>query len=329
MGHLSAGMRLIRNFLFSRANKEFLLFMFFLAISGAFWLLMTLNEGYEQEVAFPVHITNVPKDIMLTSDEVDTVRVTIRDKGTQLLSYLYDENVRHLKVSFRNYDRGNGTGFIPASDLQKLVQQRLSQSAKITAIKGDGLHLFYNTGASKRVPVRWSGRVIPEHMYFISHVDYTPDSITIYASERMLDSIKVVYTEPLNYAGFRDTLNISCRLQKTKGVKTIPDKLGVTFYTDVLTEESIEDIPVVGINMPEGTVLRTFPSRVTVSFVTGVNNYRKIKASDFTVVADYNEIKAHPSEKCNIYLRHTPPGISRATLLTTQADYLIEHTTEQ
>lgn len=329
MGHLSAGMRLIRNFLFSRANKEFLLFMFFLAISGAFWLLMTLNEGYEQEVAFPVHITNVPKDIMLTSDEVDTVRVTIRDKGTQLLSYLYDENVRHLKVRFRNYDRGNGTGFIPASDLQKLVQQRLSQSAKITAIKGDGLHLFYNTGASKRVPVRWSGRVIPEHMYFISHVDYTPDSITIYASERMLDSIKVVYTEPLNYAGFRDTLNISCRLQKTKGVKTIPDKLGVTFYTDVLTEESIEDIPVVGINMPEGTVLRTFPSRVTVSFVTGVNNYRKIKASDFTVVADYNEIKAHPSEKCNIYLRHTPPGISRATLLTTQADYLIEHTTEQ
>lgn len=329
MGHLSAGMRLIRNFLFSRANKEFLLFMFFLAISGAFWLLMTLNEGYEQEVAFPVHITNVPKDIMLTSDEVDTVRVTIRDKGTQLLSYLYDENVRHLKVSFRNYDRGNGTGFIPASDLQKLVQQRLSQSAKITAIKGDGLHLFYNTGASKRVPVRWSGRVIPEHMYFISHVDYTPDSITIYASERMLDSIKVVYTEPLNYAGFRDTLNISCRLQKTKGVKTIPDKLGVTFYTDVLTEESIEDIPVVGINMPEGTVLRTFPSRVTVSFVTGVNNYRKIKASDFTVVADYNEIKAHPSEKCNIYLRHTPSGISRATLLTTQADYLIEHTTEQ
>lgn len=329
MGHLSAGMRLIRNFLFSRANKEFLLFMFFLAISGAFWLLMTLNEGYEQEVAFPVHITNVPKDIMLTSDEVDTVRVTIRDKGTQLLSYLYDENVRHLKVSFRNYDRGNGTGFIPASDLQKLVQQRLSQSAKITAIKGDGLHLFYNTGASKRVPVRWSGRVIPEHMYFISHVDYTPDSITIYASERMLDSIKVVYTEPLNYAGFRDTLNISCRLQKTKGVKTIPDKLGVTFYTDVLTEESIEDIPVVGINMPEGTVLRTFPSRVTVSFVTGVNNYRKIKASDFTVVADYNEIKAHPSEKCNIYLRHTPSGISRATLLTTQADYLIEQTTEQ
>lgn len=327
MSHLRASMRLIRSFLFSRANKEFLLFLFFLFISGGFWLLMTLNESYEQEIAIPVRITNVPKDVMLTSDEVDTVRVTIRDKGTQLITYLYGEKVR-LKINFRNYDRGNGTGFVPAADLQKLIQQRLSMSAKISAIKGEGLHIFYNTGTSKRVPVRWSGHVTPEHMYFISHVDYSPDSVTIYASEHMLDSIKSVFTEPLNYTGFRDTLSISCRLQKMKGVKIVPNRLNITFFTDVLTEESIEDIPVEGINMPEDKVLRTFPSRVTVSFVTGVNNYRNLKASDFRVVADYNEIMAHPSEKCNLHLQRTPSGISRATLLTTQADYLIEQVTQ-
>lgn len=324
MSHLRAGIRLIRSFLFSKVNKEFLVFMFFLAISGAFWLIMTLNETYEKEVAFPVHITGVPKDIMLTSDEVDTIRVTIRDKGILLFGYLYDENIRHLKVNFKNYDRGNGTGVVPASDLQKLVQQRLSQSGKIVAMKTERLNIFYNTGASKRVPVRWSGRVIPEHMYFISHVGYSVDSVTIYASEQMLDSIKTVYTEPLNYAGFRDTLNVSCRLQKTEGVKVVPDRVSVTFFTDVLTEVSMDNIPVKGINLPEGKVLRTFPSHVSVSFVTGVNNFKNISADDFTVVADYNEVNRHPAEKCNLYLKHTPSGISRAMLQTTQADYLIE-----
>lgn len=326
MNHLRAGNRFFRNFLFSQANKEFLLFMFFLAISGAFWLLMTLNETYEHEVAFPVRIVGVPKDIMLTSDEVDTVHVTIRDKGTQLLSYLYDEKVRQLKVSFKNYDRGNGTGFVPAADLQKMVQQRLAQPAKIVAMKTEGLRIYYNTGASKKVPVKWTGRVIPEHMYFIAHVGFKPDSITIYASKHMLDSIRTVYTEQLNYVGFRDTLNITCGLQKIEGVKMVPNRVNVVFFTDVLTEESVDNVPVTGINMPEGTVLRTFPSRVKVRFVTGVNNYRNISASDFTIIVDYNEIKAHPSEKCNLYLRHTPPGISRATLETTQADYLIEQT---
>ena len=76
--------------------------------------------------------------------------------------------------------------------------------------------------------------------------------------------------------------------------------------------------------MPEGKVLRTFPSRVKVTFVTGVNNYKSLKASDFTVVADYNEIMQRPAEKCNLYLREVPRGISRATLVTKQVDYLIE-----
>lgn len=328
MSHLQTGIRIIRSFLFSRANKEFLLFMFFLAISGGFWLLMTLNESYEQEVAFPVYITGVPKNIMLTSDETDTVRVTIRDKGTQLIAYIYDENARHLKVSFKTYDRGNGTGVVPAADLQKLIQQKLTQSAKITAMKSDKLTFYYNTGDSKRVPVSWNGHVTPERMYFIAHVGYSTDSVTIYASKRKLDSIKVVQTEPLEYSGFRDTLSVSCRLQKTEGVKIVPNRIRVTFYTDVLTEERVEGIPVTGINLPDDKVLRTFPARVGVRFVTGVNNYRHISAADFTVVADYNEIMKHPSEKCNLYLRHTPAGISRPVLETTQADYLIEQTTQ-
>ena len=164
------------------------------------------------------------------------------------------------------------------------------------------------------MPVKWTGRVIPEHLYFISHVEYFPDSVSIYASQEKLDSIKVIYTEQLNYANFRDTLSVTCKLQKIRGVKAVPDRVKVAFHTDVLTEESISDIPVKGINMPEGKVLRTFPSKVTVRFVTGVSQFRNIKAQDFVVVAD----------KCNIYLKSVPNGISRPSLNIKQVDYLIE-----
>jgi hypothetical protein len=49
-----------------------------------------------------------------------------------------------------------------------------------------------------------------------------------------------------------------------------------------------------------------------------------LQAEDFVVVADYLEIEQNPSEKCNIYLRQVPQGISRAVLSTKQVDYLIE-----
>ena len=68
-----------RKFLFSKASKELTLFVFFLALSGIFWLQTTLNEVYEREFAIPVSVTNIPKNAVLTSNETDTVRMTIRD----------------------------------------------------------------------------------------------------------------------------------------------------------------------------------------------------------------------------------------------------------
>ena len=317
-------LRFLRRFLFSKTNKEFVVFLFFLALSGVFWLLTTLNEVYEREFAIPVSVVGIPKNAVLTSDETDTVRMTIRDKGITLLTYMYGDILRKVNVNFKTYSKSNGTGIISATDLQKLVYQQLANGSRITSVKPEKLEFFYNYGAKKTVPVRWSGRVIPEELYFISRVAYQPDSVTIYASREKLDSINMVYTEQLNYANFRDTLTADCHLAKLKGVKMIPEQVKVTFCTDVLTEESLEGVPIKAINMPVGKNLRTFPAKVTVSFVTGVSVFRNLKPSDFTVVADYNEIIDHPTEKCRIYLKNVPRGISRARLEISSVDYLIE-----
>ena len=317
--------QIVSDFVFSNTNKDFLVFLFFLGLSGIFWLSLTLNETYEREFAIPVSVVDIPKNAVLTSDEVDTIKMTIRDKGIVLVAYQYGDYLNRLRIPFKNYTRNNGSGSVPASELQKLVYQNLVSSSKITACKPDKLEFFYNYGTHKKVPVRWSGRVIPEELYFISRVDYSPDSVTVYASDEKLDSINIIYTETLNYANFRDTLSITCHLAKLKGVKVVPDRVKINFYTDVLTEENIEGVPIQGINLPEGKVLRTFPAKVTVSFVTGVSVFRNLRPEDFTIVADYNEIKRHPSEKCRITLKNVPPGISRARLDVTLVDYLIEN----
>ena len=317
--------RIIRDFVFSNINKQFLIFLFFLALSGIFWLMMTLTETYEKELRIPVRIVQTPKNVVLTSEETDTIRVTVRDRGWMILSYLYGNRINRLAAVFKSFNRGNGYGYITAAELQKLIHaQNPNMTSKISSIKPEKLEFYYNDGAHKRVPVRWSGRVIPEHLYFISHIQYWPDSVDVYASQEKLDSIRVAYTETLNYANFRDTLIVDCQMAKIRGVKFIPERIKVGFYTDVLTEESIDDVPIVAINMPPGKVLRTFPAKVKVNFVTGVSQYKGLRPEQFVVIADYKEIIAKPSDKCNIYLRAVPRGISRATLDFKQVDYLIE-----
>ena len=316
--------QIIRDFLFSKTNKEFLIFLFFLALSGFFWLFLALNDSYEREFAIPVTITEVPKNVMLTSEETDTVKITIRDKGITLLTYMYGKALPQVRINYKTYARNDGTGIIPMGELQRFIRQQLASSSKITNFKPDRLMFYYNFGDKKRVPVRWSGRVIPEQLFFISRVEYQPDSVTVYAPKEKLDSINIFYTEQLNYVNFRDTLQVNCRLMKQTGVKTIPEEISIRFFTDVLTEESIDGVPIQGINMPPGKVLRTFPARVKVRFVTGANVFRNLRSEDFTVIADYNELANNPSEKCRIILKDSPSGISRARLELTHVDYLIE-----
>ena len=324
MKGLSNIIRSTYNFLFSRTNREFLVFLFFFAVAGIFWLLMTLNESYEQELRIPIRYTNIPQTVVLTSSETDTIRVTVSDKGIVLLTYLYGDALKGITVDFNVYARQKSYGVVPASELAKKVTQRLAASTRITSVKPDKLTFFYNYGEKKKVPIRWKGNVTPEDLYFISNVEYSPDSVTIYASREKLDSITTIYTEAINQSKFRDTLIVNTRLRKISGVKIVPEEVTVKFRTDVLTEESIDDIPIVGINMPEGMILRTFPTKVSVRFVAGVKTYRNLSANDFTVVADYNEFKNSGSPKCTIYLQKVPEGISRATLSLKQVDYLIE-----
>ena len=313
----------IKTFLFSNLNKQLLVFIFFLTLSAAFWLFMTLNETYEKEIKLPVQIVNVPKNVVLTSASIDTVRVTVRDRGWIFMSYLFGEKRRIVNINYRNYDRGNGGGIVPGSDLRRAIEQQLESSSRVSSIKPEKLEFFYNNGEHKRVPVRYSGRVIPEQLYFISQVQYSPDSVDIYASQEKLDSIKSILTEQLNHVGFRDTLHVHSRLLHPSDVKVVPDHIRISFCTDVLTEESIS-VPIKCVNLPQGKVLRTFPAKMRVNFVVGVSELRNLRPEDFSVVADYLEIEQNPSEKCNLYLRSVPHGISRATLEAKQVDYLIE-----
>ena len=316
--------RTASHFLFSKANREFLVFLAFFALAGIFWLLMTLDVQYEQEIKIPVRYVNVPQNAVITSNEVDTLRVVVGDKGITLLGLLYGNSDNSIDIDFENFARSNGTGVISNIDLQKLIGKTLPASSRIVSVKPEKLVFYYNYGEKKKVPVRIQGQVIPEPLYFISETKYLPDSVTIYASRKKLENISVVYTEELHYENFHDTLTIETNLARLSGVKMVPNKVSVCFITDVLTEESIDNIPIVGINMPEGKVLRTFPAKVSITFVTGMKEFQSLTPDDFLVVADYEEFSHSESTKCNIYLKKVPTAIQQAKLSVNLVDYLIE-----
>lgn len=315
---------MVRSFLFSSKNKQFLIFLFFLFLSGIFWLMETLNETYDEEFPVAVRLVGVPKNVVITTPMTDTVRVTIHDKGFMLLGYSTSRRLRPVVLKFDYYADGEtGHGAVPMVDIQRQIRQQLFSSSTISGIKSDRLDFYFNYGRKKVVKVSLAGNIVPAKDYYLSHVQFWPDKVTIYASKAKLDSIETVMTEFLRITNFSDTVTREVRLRPINGVKITPSKVKITLFPDILTEETME-VPITAINRPIGTVIRTFPQRVNVTFTVGASLYREVKVSDFHVVVDFKDISAHPSDKCNLYVTQRPRGVSNVRLEMNQVDYLIE-----
>lgn len=316
--------KVVGNFLFSSLNKEFLIFLFFLLLSGAFWLMMALNETYEEELKVPVRLVGMPRNAVMTDEPADTVKVTVRDKGFTLVTYKYGRWFRPLTFKFATYaNEDQGHGAIPAADIIKQVQSQLYGSSKLLSVKPEKLDFYFTYGASKKVPIRFRGKISTSKSYYLAHTEFSPMMVTAYANKKVLDELKYVEIEPFNYRNLQDTIHQNVRLQKIRGVKLVPSTVRLSVYPDVLTEESIE-VPVSAVNMPAGMVLRTFPSRVTVRFTIGASQFRMIRPEQFNVVVDYRALAENPSDKCTLQLRSVPSSVSKAKLELDKVDYLLE-----
>ena len=316
--------KVVGNFLFSSLNKEFLIFLFFLLLSGAFWLMMALNETYEEELKVPVRLVGMPRNAVMTDEPADTVKVTVRDKGFTLVTYKYGHWFRPLTFKFATYaNEDQGHGAIPAADIIKQVQSQLYGSSKLLSVKPEKLDFYFTYGASKKVPIRFRGKISTSKSYYLAHTEFSPMMVTAYANKKVLDELKYVEIEPFNYRNLQDTIHQNVRLQKIRGVKLVPSTVRLSVYPDVLTEESIE-VPVSAVNMPAGMVLRTFPSRVTVRFTIGASQFRMIRPEQFNVVVDYQTLAENPFDKCTLQLRSVPSSVSKAKLELDKVDYLLE-----
>jgi len=293
---------------------------------------MTLNETYEREFSIPFRMTDVPRNVVITSEPDSVVRFTVRDKGYMIAFYELDNTFHPIYADYRLYSDGQSKGQIPVGDIQRQIYPQLSKSSKITMVKNGKFSFSFNFGRHKKVPVRLLGTVSPGDNYYLARVDFTPDSVQVYAARNVLDSIQTVYTERQQITNFTDVKELTVDLRKFTNAKCVPSTVKMKLYPDVLTEESVE-IPIEAINMPNNKVMRTFPSKVKVNFVVGAYRMRSMPKNaetkellpvGFRVVVNYEDIEKNNSEKCPIYVISSPNGVRNVRAEVNTVDYLIE-----
>ncbi len=304
-------------------NKQFLIFLLFLGLSAAFWLFMALNETYEEEFEVELQLRHVPENVVITSPLPKHLGVTMRDRGVTLLGYRYGMALRPINIEFEENVASDGHVTLLTGDILKRISRQALSSTEIIAAKPDTLDYYYNHGEHKRVPVVLQGEFSANELYYISHAVVDLDSVDVYAPKTVLDTITKARLNPVHLLELTDTATYVGEFVAQKGVKYEPSSINVSIFVDRLVEKTVQ-VPVVGVNFPEGKVLRSFPSKVTVTFQVGMARYRTVDATDFALVVDYRMLQRDASPTCKPFLANQPYDVSHVKLTPAEVEYVIE-----
>lgn len=306
-----------------RINRNFLVFLIFLAVAIAFWFLQALKETTTTQLTYTVNFTNVPKEVVFTSEIPKEVKISITGRGWDILQYLTQHELNELSIDFAEVEKSRSKVTLDNNLWRRMLLHDLGNTLKFVTATPTTQDVYYSNGKSKRVPIRFNGKIIPEQQHLLCGIQMTPDSADIIAPTYLLDSITEIQTQYNKFNKLADTLVTTLPLHTGTGIKAMPDSVRVKICIDLFTEKTVE-VPIYCENLPRNKLIRTFPSKAKITFHVSASLFNKISPEDFIVAVDYDEIK-EGSDKQKLVLMAKPDNISHIRISPEQIEFIIEH----
>ena len=308
-------------------SKSFLTFLFFLTLSTAFWCFEAFKEVNTVEISVPLRLTNIPENVVVTTELPKDVRITLRDKNSSLFFYRYFQTMAPVEIDFSHYANPSCHVRLPKEDVRRGLKNNFETSTELLGLRPDTLEYFYSYGTSKTVETRLQGKLAPADGYYIVRQELHPALATVYATERQLDTISAALTLPYYQTDLTKSLSTLIYLQDVKGAKFLPDTVRLSVEVDRLVEKTLA-LPVQPLNIPEDVRLRTFPMKVNVTFQVGMKEFRNVTEADFKLVLDANDLTDATANTCAVRIVEQPAAAFRLRLSQSEVEFLIEKSNE-
>ena len=307
------------------SSKDSLLFLFFVVMASAFWLLLSFNNSMTHDITVKLKL-NKPANVTLIQDLPGTITVTVKDRGLSFLKSFF-KSTPTIELEFNKYsiDKDN-TLEVTASQLLSEVRRVVRREATIIKVSPESFSLKYSTIPGKKVPVNWEDNIkniIPDKQFVINPdmVKTSPDSVTLYALDRAtLNEITEVDLQTVEVANLTSNYNHMVRLRHINNVRIIPDKVRLVVPVEPLIKKE-QKVPIAVRNQPYGINVLLFPASINVSYLLPQSKYKE--PINLTVVVDYNDIDLS-SNKVNIKLGEVSGAYSNVVLGGDSVNYVIE-----
>lgn len=305
-------------------SKDALIFLFFLALSGAFWFVQSLDKQRETTLRIPVDYMGIPEDVELENKLPNRIEIKVRDEGLTLMKY-NSRNTVPLALDLERVYFAKGKIVITTDQLKNRISRYVLPSTAVLQIKPDSIIVLYHKLSSVTLPIKLNGEVKPSSQYVLSDsVQIEPSTVKIFGPKNLVDTMKAVYTEKLDLKSLSDTTFVKAKLEKPKqGIKYAFNDVNIGVFVEMFTENKIE-VPITIINAPADMNIRVFPPTVNATYNVGLSNFKKVRDNDIKVVFDYYEAKELEKRRYKLQVIEDSHYISNLRISPERVEFLLE-----
>lgn len=314
-----------------RLNNRIYIFLVCLILATVFWFLKMLTKEYATIISFPVRYVNMPDDKILENKYQlpDNIQIHVFGNGYSILGNSTFNRASELEFDLSNdLQKGNlpNTYFIITNNRKNKLQKQMGSELSIRQIEPDTLFFDLTPKSIKKIPVKLNLKLNTDKTYKIDGtIKIIPDSVIIKGPKKIIDTCNVALTEKLEINTITDKYKYTLNLQPfDEKLQTVfsPNWVQAVVPLGQFTESSIT-LPVNILNKPDTAKIKLYPYNVTINFQVSLKNYDKIKANQFFVSIDYNDVVTNKTGKVPLKLNKYPYFVKSCKMEPQKVEFVI------
>jgi len=286
------------------------------------WLCITLSNPYNYTVKRVLNYRNIPQKRSFHSLQSDTVDVTIKGTGWQMLYTMMHGSSNALQVDLSPLSTGN---FVVLGAQQTQITDG-NANHDVVNFNPDTLYFDFLNRMVKRVPIKLLSNISYQQQFAqANNPILRPSYITIVGPTDRLSKITEWDTDSLIVKKASETIRTRLNLQSVNegNITIYPKAVDVVYPVDEFTEKTLE-IPVKLVNNPDFYSVKVFPQKVTITFITSLRRYAETDEDYFEAQADLNLWKNNGYNTLPIKLTRIPPFCKVISVDPQNIDFIVK-----
>lgn len=306
------------------------IFLICVLISLFIWFLIKMSDEYTADLSMPVEYGNVPAQKILVSAD-DKLFVRARANGGDIFSSRFLSGRRKLSIDLKEAELKKSRYFdqyyILSRELDGLIAEALGSSHEIVSISPDTLFFNFEEIISKQLPVRPAVSYSFKAQYqAYDSLAIEPAVVTVRGPASVIDTLGGISTVVENFRDLDRNLDakVGLRLPFSDQRVTIdPEEVNLKMTVEKFTESTI-DITVRGISTEAGSLVRTFPEIVQVTYRVALKDFKLVKPEMFEITAIYDPVRDKDKSFIRVNLEQSPKFTRVTRIQPEKVEFLIQ-----